>query len=446
MTITRAVSRQTAAASSPPSGADQPQSLGKRTRAGSSAAADDTPLAPRRSGPQTRSATRALQAAESPRSRIDTSWMRDTKRARTPTETIAYFATGGTISAKGTEHTYQAGSLSGKDCLAGIKLPPRTHVEVEDVASIDSKDLSAAHLRDYRNAIAERLQDTKNPVRAAVVTHGSDTLSTTAFYLHSTLPAELLAEKKIVLTASMKPANVANPDGPQNLSDAFALARSSKGHGVMATLNGQIYAPPGFDKKHTTAVDAFQTVNADLVGTVRNGKVSILNEPAPPPRTFNLGNAGELPVVATIYSEPGVKPAFTVDMIQAAVRHGAEGIVYAGTGNGTVNETVAGELKRQAAAGVLVVRSTKVGDGEVIRNGAFQDDQHGTAASGKLGPDMSRLLAQMAIADARQTNPGAPVDMGEIRKVFDPYQSHGTQSAGPASTTDLQATTTHPAA
>lgn len=293
------------------------------------------------------------------------------------------------------------------------------------MASIDSKDLGAAHLRNYRNAIAERLQQAQNPVRAAVITHGSDTLSTTAFYLHSTLPAELLAKKKIVLTASMKPANVANPDGPQNLRDAFALARSRQGHGVMVTLAGKIYAPPGFDKKHTTSVKAFQTVNAELVGTVRNGKVSIKNDPPAPFHTFKVGDAEELPVVTTLHSEPGVNPAFTVAMIQAAVRHGAEGIVYAGTGNGTINETVAEELKRQAAAGVLVVRSTKVGNGEVIRNGAFQDDRHGTAASGKLGPDAARLLAQMAIAEARQANPGVPVDMGEIRKVFDPYQSYG---------------------
>ncbi len=112
-------------------------------------------------------------------------------------------------------------------------------------------------------------------------------------------------------------------------------------------------------------------------------------------------------------------------MIRAAVALGAEGIVYAGTGNGTMNETVATELKAQAAAGRLVIRSTKVGDGEVIRNGAFQDDEHGTAASGKLGPDMARLLAQLAIADARHTQPGTAVDMGEVRKVFDPYQSGG---------------------
>lgn len=398
--IFHAVGRSGIAASSPPPGADTPQSPGERTRAGSSAVARNTPLAPRHgSGP----------------------------RPGPAPQTIAYFATGGTISARGTEHTYQVGSLSGRDCLAGIKLPAWIHPEVEDVASIDSKDLGAAHLRDYRNAIAERLQDTRNPVRAAVVTHGSDTLSTTAFYLHSTLPAELLAEKKIVLTASMKPADAALPDGPQNLLDAFLLAGSSEGHGVMATLDGKIYAPPGFDKKHTTSVSAFQTVNAEQVGTVRNGKVSIRNQPAPPPRTFNPGNAGELPVVTTIYSEPGVAPAFTVDMIRAAVQQGAEGIVYAGTGNGTINETVADELKRQAAEGRLVIRSTKVGNGEVIRNGAFQDDRHGTAASGKLGPDMARLLAQMAIADARQTSPGTPVDMSEIRKVFDPYQSPGTR-------------------
>lgn len=391
------------------------------------------PMPPRRS-----TGTLADDVEASRRPRND-NWMRTLKALvvpNRPTETIAYFATGGTISAKGGEHTYQAGVLRGKECLAGIKLPSWIHIEVKDLASIDSKDLSAAHLRDYRNAIAERLQDTQNPVKAAVITHGSDTLSTTAFYLRSTLPAELLAEKKIVLTASMKPASAADPDGPRNLRDAIILAGSSKGHGVMATLGGKIFAPPGFDKKHTTSVSAFQTVNAELVGTVRNGKVSIRNDPAPPPRTFNPGNAGELPVVTTIYSEPGVPSGFTVGMIKAAVQQGAEGIVYAGTGNGTINETVADELKRQAAEGRLVIRSTKVGDGEVIRNGAFQDDQHGTAASGKLGPDMARLLAQMAIADARQARPGTPVDMGEIRKVFDPYQSPGTRPQANAEAAD----------
>jgi len=351
-------------------------------------------------------------------------------------QTIAYFATGGTISAQGTAHTYQVGTLSGQDCLAGIRLPSWIQPEVADLASIDSKDLSAAHLRDYRHAVAERLQDTQNPVKAAVISHGSDTLSTTAFYLHATLPAELLAEKKIVLTASMKPANAPDPDGPRNLRDAFLLAGSSQGHGVMATLGGKIYAPPGFDKRHTTSVSAFQTVNAEQVGTVRKGKVSIRNNPAPPPRTFNPGHAAELPVVTTIYSEPGVNPAFTVAMIKAAVEQGAEGIVYAGTGNGTINETVADELKRQAAAGRLVIRSTKVGNGEVIRNGAFQDDRHGIVASGKLGPDTARLLAQIAIADARQAEPGIPVDMGKIRAVFDPYQSPGTQSPPRAQAAD----------
>jgi L-asparaginase len=393
------------------------------SRAHTQARTADLPTPPRRS---TGSLSHGAQASRPPR---DSHWLKKlTRQVRPnrPVETIAYFATGGTISAQGaTEHTYQAGLLSGRDCLAGIKLPARTHVEVEDVASIDSKDISAAHLRDYRNAILERLQDQEQPAKAAVITHGSDTLSTTAFYLHATLPPELLAKKKIVLTASMKPANVANPDGPQNLSDAFALARSSKGHGVMATLGGKIYAPPGFDKKHTTSVNAFQTVNADLVGTVRNGKVSIHQEPAPPPLSFNPGNASDLPVVTTIYSEPGVNPGITVGMIRAAVALEAEGIVYAGTGNGTMNEIVAEELKAQAAAGRLVIRSTKVGDGEVIRNGAFQDDEHGIAASGKLGPDMARLLAQLAIADARHTQPGTSVDMGEIRKVFDPYQSVG---------------------
>jgi L-asparaginase len=347
--------------------------------------------------------------------------------SQSPEQTIAYFATGGTISAKGSEHTYHVGVLTGAECLEGIKMPPNTHVEVEDVASIDSKDLSAAHLHDLRNAVATRLQDKENPAKAAVITHGSDTISTTAFYLQATLPRDLLAEKKIVLTASMKPSDVANPDGPGNLGDALALARSDKGRGVLATLAHQIYAPPGFDKKHTTSIHAFKTVNAKRVGTVRNGKVKIENEPPLPPRTFDPGPTGKLPVVTVIYSEPGVDPQFTVNTIRSAFKNGAEGIVYAGTGNGTINEVVATELKKQAAEDRLVIRSTKVGNGEVIRNGAFQDDEHGTASSGTLGPDQARLLAQLAIAHEKHAHSDTPVNLARIRQVFDDYQSPGAR-------------------
>ena len=388
------------------------------------------PPSRRSTGPQTRSAARALQAADAQGNRGDESGMPHKKARVTsqpPQQTIAYFATGGTISAKGTEHTYQAGELKGADCLVGIKIPPNTHVEVEDVASIDSKDLSAANLHDLFNAVATRLQDKEKPATAAVITHGSDSLPTTAFYLQSRLPRDLLAEKKIVLTASMKPSNVANPDGPGNLGDALTLASSDKGRGVLATLAHQIFAPPGFDKKHTTSVHAFETVNAKRVGTVRNGEVSIENEPPLPPRTFNPGPTGKLPVVTAIFSEPGVDPQFTVNTIRSAFKNGAEGIVYAGTGNGTINEVVATELKKQAAEGRLVIRSTKVGNGEVIRNGAFQDDDHRTASSGTLGPDQARLLAQLAIADEKHAHAGAPVDMDRIRQVFDDYQSPGTR-------------------
>lgn len=408
---------------------DEPSSLGKRSRASSFASTADAPLKSRRStGPQTRSSTNISQTVDAARSRRAAIPQQDKKTLSTSNrgeETIAFFATGGTISATGSEYTYQAGVLTGEDCLKGIKRPPKTKIEVMDVASIDSKNLSAAHLRDIRKAVLTRLEDTENPVKAAVITHGSDTLSTTAFYLHSTLPRDLLAQKKIVLTAAMKPSNVANPDGPENLRDAFTLARHSKGRGVMATLAHQIYAPPFFDKKHTTSVNAFGTINSEGVGTVRNGRVSIENEPALPPRTFHVGDSGKLPVVTTIYSEPGVEPQFTIDTIRSAFTNGAEGIVYAGTGNGTINEDVATELKAQAAKGRLVIRSTKVGDGEVIRNGAFQDDEHGIASSGMLGPDMARLTAQLGIADDRHRNGGEAVNMGRIHKVFDDYQSHG---------------------
>jgi L-asparaginase len=338
-----------------------------------------------------------------------------------PKDPLLYIATGGTISATGSRHTYEAGKLAGKDCLRGVRLPHNVDVEVVDLFAKDSKDIEAQDWRSLRDLVLRRI----GSVRGVVVSHGSDTLALTAQYLQLTLPPATLAGKKVVLTGAMKPASDPRPDGPGNLSDAFHLARSRRGQGVLATLAGRIYAPPGFAKKHTTSVQAFQPLNAPPVGTIRHGKVSITHPPEPPPRTFEPGDAKELPVVHTFHSEPGVAPARAIAHLRRAFDEGAQGIVYAGTGNGTVHHAVESELSRLAAEGRLVVRSSGTGDGEVIRNGAFPDDRHGVACSGRLAPDQARLLAQLALADAGQraaANGTAP-DVAAVRSVFDAYQS-----------------------
>jgi L-asparaginase len=333
-----------------------------------------------------------------------------------PRTDIAYIATGGTISAEGTDHSYTAGARTAAALLGPIKKPHNVRIAAFDAYSIDSKDIQAKHWFTLRNEVLEKLE--KND--SIVITHGSDTLALTAFFLSLTIDPARLANKTIVLTGSMKPANSKNADGPQNLSDAFYLAKSRKVQGVVCVMNGEIFSPPYFDKKHTEAVDAFKPVNGKRVGKIHGDNQKIKNPPLQVPRTFDLTGVTELPRVKIITAEPTQEPRETMGDILHAWLEGHEAIVYAGTGNGTIHEQIQKELANMTESRTII-RSSKVGDGEVTRNGAVNDDEAGFVCSGKLTPDMASMLAKVALAWA--TKEGVKMDTEELKKIFDDYQS-----------------------
>jgi L-asparaginase len=349
-----------------------------------------------------------------------------TTNSKTP---LSFLPTGGTISAKGSDHSYTAGEVSGLELLDGIRMPRNVRVRMHDFSQgfgeggIDSKNMTDGHWLEMMN----KLGSDPEIADKVVITHGSDSMALSAFFLSPTLPRDQLQRKKIVLTGSMKPANSPSADGPKNLSRAFALAKSAKGHGVLTEMAGDVFAAPYFDKRHTSDVRAFKAVNADKVGTVRSGKVELqANVPLLPPRSFDLRGVDRLPDVQLISASPGADPLSTVNLIEAAVKNGAAGIVFAGTGNGTVNDIVAEKLKQVAAEGVLVVRASISGEGEVVRNGHFKDDEWGIACAGKLPtPLHARVLAQVAIAEAmcKGSGNGRHLDMAALRAAFDDYQS-----------------------
>jgi L-asparaginase len=334
---------------------------------------------------------------------------------------IAYIATGGTISAEGTDHTYTAGARTAADLLGPIKKPHNVRIEASDAFSIDSKDIEAKHWIQLRDKVLAKLHDTDNPVDSIVITHGSDTLALSAFFLSLTLDPAEIGNRTIVFTGSMKPANSNDADGPDNLSNAFYLAKSRKAQGVVCVMDKEIFSPPYFDKKHTESKDAFKPVNGKRIGKINGDNQKIKHPPAPVPRTFDLTDVKELPMVRKITAEPtATVEALKKDIWNALLLDGAKAIVYAGTGNGTIHAEIEQELKTIANF-IPVIRSTKVGDGEVTRNGAVQDDEAGFICSGKLIPDMACMLAKVAIAEAEKD--GKTMDTATLNKIFEEYQS-----------------------
>lgn len=329
---------------------------------------------------------------------------------------IAYIATGGTISAEGTTHSYKAGKRSASQLLGAIKTPHNVRIDATDAYAIDSKDIETKYWFALRKEVLEKI----DKADSIVISHGSDTLALSAFFLSLTVPAEKLASKRIILTGSMKPANAPNPDGPKNLSDAFHLAKNNEISGVLCIMNGEIFSPPYFEKKHTTAVDAFKSINPKIIGRPSRSAPPMKHQPMPPAHTFDLDGISDLPIARVIQSQAGIPTSQVIKDIRQAIKDGAKAIVYAGTGNGTIHKDIEAELMVVAKT-IPVVRSTKVGDGEVIRNGAVQDDDVGFICSGKLTPDLACLLVQVAMAAGEKD--GKTMDTEALRKIFDAYQS-----------------------
>jgi L-asparaginase len=199
-----------------------------------------------------------------------------------------------------------------------------------------------------------------------VITHGTDTLEETAFFLQ----AVLAPSKPVVLTCAMRPATALLPDGPQNLVDAVAVAAWAGARGVVAVCAGTIHAARDVAKRHTYRLDAFGSGDAGPVGYVEEGRLRLLREwPGDRgeggDRSALLGKftgCKRWPRVEIVTSHAGAGAA----VVEALLAQGVDGLVVAGTGNGSVHGELEAALLRARAAGVKVVRATRCAQGEVL--------------------------------------------------------------------------------
>ncbi len=228
-----------------------------------------------------------------------------------------------------------------------------------------------------------------------VITHGTDTMEETAYFL------DLVAksDKPVVLVGSMRPATAVSADGPGNLYNAVAVAASprARGRGVLVVMNDQIHAARDVEKMNTTNVDTFASPTRGPQGLVHTGKIDWF-EPSNKPHTskteFTVANVDKLPRVDIIYAHANMP----TDLIEASARDGAKGLVIAGVGDGNMTKEAVQALEKAAKEkNVLVVRSTRLPTGVVLRNNEIDDDKEGFVASGELNPAKSRVLTQLAL-------------------------------------------------
>jgi L-asparaginase len=325
---------------------------------------------------------------------------------------IRLLATGGTIAgaqAKPGEYGYKSGAFDVQDLISAVpnldKLAIITGEQVVNIGSQDMNDEVWLKLAGRLNAALA-----SPDVDGVVITHGTDTLEETSYFL--SLVAH--SDKPVVMVGSMRPATAVSADGPGNLYNAVAAASSpgARGRGVLVELNDEINYARNIQKTNTSSVQTFISVNRGPAGLVNTGKISWfqpLDKKFGRSSTFSVDGLAKLPRVDILYAYPNM----SVDLIDAAIRQGAQGIVIAGVGDGNMTKPALDRLAQAAKSGVVVVRSSRVGSGIVYRNNEVNDDQLGLVASGELNPGKSRVLLQLALTKTK--------DPRAVQQIFDEY-------------------------
>lgn len=286
-------------------------------------------------------------------------------------DTLVVLGTGGTIAGRaeraGDVLGYTAGQVPVGDLLAGVPQPPGWGVECHQVAQVDSKDMGEHVWRPLLAAVAAHLA--RPEVGAVVVTHGTDTLEETAYLLHAALPVD----KPVVLTCAMRPASAPAPDGPQNLADALVVASTPGARGVVVACAGQVFSGLEVQKRHTYRVDAFDAGDAGALGVVEAGRYrQWRNWPASPTAAADLYqallNAPLWPRVIWVTSHAGFDSGWVRRLLPTASEdNGAcDGLLVAGTGNGTLHQQLEDALAEAQASGIRVWVTTRCHAGVVM--------------------------------------------------------------------------------
>ncbi len=327
---------------------------------------------------------------------------------------ITVFATGGTIAGTADVNTdltgYTAAVLPVDDLIAQVPaLAAIARVRGEQVCQIGSQDMTP----DIWLALSARVNAALSGGEAdgCVITHGTDTIEETAYFLHLTVHSS----RPVVLVGAMRPATAISADGPINLYSAVLLAVSpqSAGRGVMVCLNDAINGARDVAKTNTALADAFRSPELGYMGYIQDGQPYIYNQSTrrhTVRSVFDTAGLTALPPVDIVYGYAG---GSTAALIDAAVAAGARGIVYAGPGNGSLSQAACRALCRAREAGVAVVRSSRVGSGRIARGGEADDDALGFVAGDNLSPQKARVLLMLGLT---RTN-----DPLELQRMFDEY-------------------------
>ncbi|MFM0645234.1 asparaginase [Paraburkholderia bryophila] len=324
---------------------------------------------------------------------------------------LVVIGTGGTIAGQGkasvNTSSYLCSVLGIDEILGAIPhVANLANLRAEQLLQTGSENFNNAHLLAIGRRVADLLA--RDDVDGVVVTHGTDTIEETAYFLHLTLKSA----KPVVVVGSMRPPSAMSSDAALNLYDALAVAAhpSSRGLGTLVVANNEIHTARDVVKSNSFKLDAFRSPYGAL-GVVIEGVPRYYRRPARAhtlDTPWSIESLDTLPKVDIVYAY-GALDADALDAITANAR----GLIYAGTGNGNVAGHLINPLRVAARRGVHVVRASRTGSGVVLHNGAQPDDEFGWLTVDDQAPQKARLLLTLALT---QTD-----DRQALQAVFERY-------------------------
>ncbi|MGY0145745.1 L-asparaginase 2 [Edwardsiella tarda] len=323
---------------------------------------------------------------------------------------ITVLATGGTIAGGGdsaTQSNYTAGKVGVEALVDAVpQLKKIADIKGEQLVNIGSQDMNdQVWLK-----LAKKINAECSKTDGFVITHGTDTMEETAYFLDLTVKCN----KPVVLVGAMRPSTAMSADGPFNLYNAVITAAdpASANRGVLVAMNDTVLDARDVTKTNTTGVETFKSVNYGPLGYIHNGKIDYQRAPERKHTTqtpFDVSKLTSLPKVGIVYNYANASAL----PVEALVKDGYQGIVSAGVGNGNMYKTVFDALANAAHDGVAVVRSSRVPSGATTQDAEVDDAKYGFIASGTLNPQKARILLQLALTETK--NPQ------QIQKIFNTY-------------------------
>jgi L-asparaginase len=323
--------------------------------------------------------------------------------AQSARPSVLVIGTGGTIGSAGGYWTGNPTRVPIEQLVRVPGIDSVATVATEQLWNVASSAIGPARWLELSRHIADLLR-TRPELAGIVVTHGTDTMEETAYFLDLTLPAD----RPVIVTGAMRPSDMAGADGPANLTSAVraAVDPRARGRGAMVLMDDRLFAARDVTKTNSTRVETFQAPERSPIAIIDADGLFYRQPSGGRSRpVFDVGELRDLPRVDIVYSYAGADSV----QIDAAVMAGARGIVMAGVGRGGLTPAQTTALRRARSRGVVAVISTRTGSGRVP---VVRDDE--MVGSGDLNPQKARVL--LALALSRSADPR------DIARIFQAQQ------------------------